>query len=231
MNDNDPKYYRYLILFNEDVQDADPILHISDMNKLKAMNEGRMHLFDDALNAILPAAEYCFHMPRTELDTYDTDTEVLDKAYDVPQDIFIMPDSRFPSVDIGSSFTCIIYSESCREEVKQKARNSSCELGAVSIEELSQSLLVEQWNKLFENRNFRNETKLEDIDKQYLLTEEKQMALPLLFTARQYGKADEVYGKVFNSLDIFETCAKLLWNQTVHHNALMHCKDFEGEES
>lgn len=230
MNDNDPKYYRYLILFNEDVQDADPILHISDMNKLKAMNEGRMHLFDDALNAILPAAEYCFHMPRTELDTYDTDTEVLDKAYDVPQDIFIMPDSRFPSVDIGSSFTCIIYSESCREEVKQKARNSSCELGAVSIEELSQSLLVEQWNKLFENRNFRNETKLEDIDKQYLLTEEKQMALPLLFTARQYGKADEVYGKVFNSLDIFETCAKLLWNQTVHHNALMHCKDFEGEE-
>ena len=55
MNDNDPKYYRYLILFNEDVQDADPILHISDMNKLKAMNEGRMHLFDDALNAILPA--------------------------------------------------------------------------------------------------------------------------------------------------------------------------------
>ena len=230
MNDNDPKYYRYLILFNEDVQDADPILHISDMNKLKAMNEGRMHLFDDALNAILPAVEYCFHMPRTELDTYDTDTEVLDKAYDVPQDIFIMPDSRFPSVDIGSSFTCIIYSESCREEVKQKARNSSCELGAVSIEELSQSLLVEQWNKLFENRNFRNETKLEDIDKQYLLTEEKQMALPLLFTARQYGKADEVYGKVFNSLDIFETCAKLLWNQTVHHNALMHCKDFEGEE-
>ena len=71
---------------------------------------------------------------------------------------------------------------------------------------------------------------MEDIDKQYLLTEEKQMALPLLFTARQYGKADEVYGKVFNSLDIFETCAKLLWNQTVHHNALMHCKDFEGEE-
>lgn len=52
MNDNDPKYYRYLILFNEDVQDADPILHISDMNKLKAMNEGRMHLFDDALNAM-----------------------------------------------------------------------------------------------------------------------------------------------------------------------------------
>lgn len=27
MNDNDPKYYRYLILFNEDVQDADPIAY------------------------------------------------------------------------------------------------------------------------------------------------------------------------------------------------------------
>ena len=63
MNDNAPKYYRYLILFNEDVQDAAPILRISDMNKLKAMNEGRMHLFDDALNAILPAVEKFFFFP------------------------------------------------------------------------------------------------------------------------------------------------------------------------
>lgn len=65
---------------------------MSDLPELKLINRGRMHLFDEFLIPILPALDYCLHMPRTELDTYDTDTEVLDKAYDVPQDIMIMPE-------------------------------------------------------------------------------------------------------------------------------------------
>lgn len=44
MNDNAPKYYRYLILFNEDVQDADPILHISDIHKYIMDINVKLHL-------------------------------------------------------------------------------------------------------------------------------------------------------------------------------------------
>ncbi len=95
---------------------------------------------------------------------------------------------------------------------------------------MSQRLLISQWNTLFENRVLRDGEKLEDINKQFLLDGEKQLVLPALYTARQYGKADSVYNDVFNSTNVFETCAKLMWNQLVHHNALMSCKDFVGTD-
>lgn len=75
---------KYIVLFKGKIEVVEPILHVSDLSKLKLINRGRMHLFDEFLIPILPALDYCLHMPRTELDTYDTDTEMLDKAYDVP---------------------------------------------------------------------------------------------------------------------------------------------------
>lgn len=230
MSYNIPKYYRYVILFKGEMEDVEPIIKVSDLSELKSINRGRMHLFDESLLSILPAIDYCLHMPRTELDTYDTDTEVLDKAYDVPQDIVIIPDKLIFSVLHLLQPTLIIYSDDCSEEAKNKAKSCDSELGAVSIIDLSQRLLISHWNILFENRNLRDGEKLADIDKQYFLDGEKQLLLPTLFTARQYGKADSAYYAVFNSANVFETCANLIWNQLVHHNALMSCKGFEGAD-
>ena len=77
------RYYRYVILFNGQIKNEKAIIKISDLSELKLINKGRMHLFDEEILPVLPAIEYCLHMPRTELDTYDTDTEILDRAYDV----------------------------------------------------------------------------------------------------------------------------------------------------
>lgn len=231
MDYNIPQYYKYIVLFKGKSEAVEPILHVSDLSKLKLINRGRMHLFDEFLIPILPALDYCLHMPRTELDTYDTDTEVLDKAYDVPQDIMIMPEKGLLLFRLPFQPTLIIYSADCSEEIKNKAKSYNPVLGAVSILDLSKNLLVKQWNALFENRNLRNGQKLSDIDKQYLLDDEKQLLLPLLFSARQYGKADYVYNAVFNSVNTFETCANLLWDQLLHHNALMNCKGCKEDDS
>ena len=231
MDYNIPQYYKYIVLFKGEIEDVEPIIHVSDLPELKLINRGRMHLFDEFLIPILPALDYCLHMPRTELDTYDTDTEVLDKAYDVPQDIMIMPEKGLLLFRLPFQPTLIIYSDDCSEEVKNKAKSYNPVLGAVSILDLSKNLLVKQWNALFESRNLRNGKKLSDIDKQYLLDDEKQLLLPVLFSARQYGKADYVYNAVFNSVNVFETCANLLWNQLLHHNALMNCKGCKGDDS
>lgn len=83
MKYNIPKYYRYVILFKEEMEDVEPIIKVPNLSELRSINKGRLHLFDEELLSILPAIEYCLHMPRTELDTYDTDTEILDKEYDV----------------------------------------------------------------------------------------------------------------------------------------------------
>lgn len=231
MDYNIPQYYKYIILFKGEIGDIEPILHVSDMSVLKSINSGRMHLFDESLTPIIPAIEYCLHMPRTEMDTYDTDTEVLDMAYDVPQEILIMPDIGLSQFPFPFQPTLIIYADDCLEEVKSKAKSLDAVLGTVSISDLSVNLLVKQWNILFDKRSLKNGEKLVDIDKQYLLEGEKQLLLPVLFMARQYGKADYVYNAVFNSMNVFETCANLIWNQLLHHNALMSCKGFDGDDS
>lgn len=231
MDYNVPQYYKYIVLFGGESGDIEPVIHVSDLSELKSINKGRMHLFDELLIPILPAIDYCLHMPRTELDTYDTDTELLDKAYDVPQDIIIMPEKGLFLLQFPFQPTLIIYSDNCMEEIKSRAKSYDTVLGAVSTLDLSPELLVKHWNILFENRKLRDGKKLVDADKQYLLDDKKQLILPMLFTARQYGKVDYAYNAVFNSENVFKTCANLLWNQLVHHNALMSCKGFEGNDS
>ena len=224
-----PEYYKYVILFTGKIEDIEPVLRISNMSELKSINKGRMHLFDELLIPILPAIDYCLHMPRTEFDTYDTDTEVLDKAYDVPHEIIIMPEIGLFPFHFSFQPTLIIYADDCSERAKNEAKKLDAILGTASVLDLSKELLIKQWNALFESRNLKNSEKLTDIDKQYLLEDEKQLLLPVLFTARQYGKADYVYNALFNSVHIFRTCADLIWNQLVHHNALMSCKGFDGD--
>ena len=226
-----PKYYRYVIIFKAEVEREDPIIKINNLSQLKSNNKGRMHLFGEDLLSILPAIEYCFHMPRTEIDTYDEDTEVLDKAYDTSHDIVIMPTSLWFSMNFSSYITLIIYSDDCSKDMICKIKEHKSELGAVSVSELSQRLLVNQWNELFETRALRGQKKLKDINKQYILTGQKQLLLPALFTARKYEDVECVYYDIYNSANVFETCAKLIWNQVIKHNALMYCKNFPRDDA
>lgn len=225
-----PKYYNYMIIFRGETEDVQPIIAVCDLKKLRLKNQGRMHLFDDLLIPILPAVEYCLHMPRTEIDTYDVDTRVLDKAYDVPHNICIIPDTTPFIEQIMQQFTFIIYADNCLECVKQSAQRSEVELAAMSVSDLSNESLKKHWDSLFNKRTINDVERLKDIEKQFLLKDDKQLILPALATARQYGKVDVVYNKVFNSVNIFETCADVIWNQLVHHNALMSCDNFSGTD-
>jgi len=223
-----PKYYSYLIIFRGETEEIQPIIGVYDLERLRLENQGRTHMFDDLLIPILPAVEYCLHMPRIEMDTYDVDTRVLDNAYDVPHNICIIPDTAPFIEQIMSQFTFIIYADNCMEHVKKLAQSRICELVSMPVSELSQDSLKDHWKLLFDKRIAQDVERLEDIDKQFLLSWDKQLILPALATARQYGKVDVVYNKIFNSVDIFETCANVIWNQLVHHNALMSCSSFSG---
>ena len=225
-----PEYYKYMIIFRGETEEVQPIIGVNDLEKLRIDNQGRMHLFDDMLIPIIPAVEYCLHMPRTELDTYDVDTRVLDKAHDFSHDIYIIPDTTPLIEQIMPRFTFIIYADNCLECVKKAAQSSGTELIAMSISELSQESLRKHWKSLFNRRTVRDVEQLKDIEKQFLLSDDEQLVLPALATARQYGKVDVVYNKVFNSTDVFETCADVIWNQLVHHNALMSCSSFSGTD-
>ena len=225
-----PKYYNYLIIFRGETEEVRPIIGVYDLEKLKLDNQGRMHLFDDMLIPILSAVEYCLHMPRTEMDTYDVDTRVLDNAFDVSHNICIIPDTEPTIEQIMPQFTFIIYADNCLESVKKTAQSCKNELASMPVSDLSQESLKKHWVALFNIRTIQDVERLKDIEKQFLLSGDKQLILPALATARQYGKVDDIYNKVFNSVNIFETCADVIWNQLVHHNALMACSSFSGTD-
>jgi hypothetical protein len=224
MNDIIPQYYTYIILFDGDTSDVSPVLRYSDISELKKNNRGRMHLFDDILVPILSAFEYCLHLPRTEMDTYNTDTLTLDNAYDVPQNILIIPEDAILQYPLQIQLTLIIYTENCSEKIKSFSKQFNSLLGAVSISELNELLLKKHWNDLYSKRNNWNEIRLIDIDKQFLFTDDEQLFLPALYTARQYEKTDYVCSEIIKSANYFETCTKIIWEQCIFHNGLMNCR-------
>ena len=225
-----PKYYSYLIIFRGETEEDQPIIEVCDLEELKIDNHGRMHLFDDMLIPIIPAVEYCLHMPRTEMDTYDVDTRVLDIAYDVSHNLCIIPDTTPTIEQIMPQFTFVIYADNCLESVKKAAQSCKNELASMPVSDLSQESLKKHWDALFNKRTIQDVERLKDIEKQFLLSGDRQLILPALATARQYGKVDDIYNKVFNSVNIFETCADVIRNQLVHHNALMACSGFSGTD-
>ena len=230
MDYNVPHNYNYIILFKGKTKIAGPIFRRSSLEEMRAINAGKMHPFDEDLAPIMTAIWYCLHMPRIEFDTYDMDIEVLDKAYDIPHNIVVMPESEFFRFIPVLRPTLIIYGVECSEEVKNQAINSGATIGAISTLDLSNELLTEHWNILFDNRILKSRKKLKDIDNQFLLDNDRQLILPELFIARQHEEANRIYNDGFNSADVHKTCAELLWNQLLWHNAMMYCKDFRGKE-
>lgn len=226
---NGPKYYRYIVLFEGDTDEVEPILRVSDLNELKRENRNHMHLFDELLIPTLPAIEYCLHLPRWEMDTYDTPIELLDVVSDVAHDIIIMPMKKFFMTPLEA--TLIICTEGCEQKnVEKCVVNSKSELGVVSVKELTNELLVKQWKLLFQNREKKEAVELSDIDLQFILNGDTQLALPALNTARQYSSLSDLYCKIFNTTNIHQTCAEILWNQRVHHNGLMYCDGMQGAD-
>ena len=224
-----PKYYRYVVLFEGDTSEVEPILKVSDLNQLKQENKNHMHLFDELLILTLPALEYCLHLPRCEMDTYDTPIELLDVVTDMAHDIQVMPMKIFLLFPIDAAL--VICAEGCNVlEVEKVTEQLNIELGVISVKDLCRDLLITQWNLLYEHREVDNAVKLPDIDQQFILSNENMLFLSTLNTARQYNGINDVYCKIFNATNIFEVYAKIIWNQRVHHNGLIYCKGFDGND-
>ena len=215
-----PKYYRYLVIFKNEEDDYTPILKLHDLSEIKKDNSNRMHLLDDDLISILPILKYCLHLPRTELDVCNTDTTILDKSHDTSHDIIICPASLALLVTDNEKPDLVIYDDLCCSIMEETIEENNDVIFAKKSE-LSSELLVKHWKSMFDRRNIKSATKVPDLECQYILDDDKIPFLPMLFTARQYGQSKEMYGRIFNSLNVFEDCATTLYNQNDHHNTLM----------
>ena len=111
MNHIIPKYYKYIVVFNNNSDNNTPVLKLQDFTDIKKDNCNRMHLLDDDVANILPILNYCLHLPRTEMDVCDTDTLILDKSHDTSHDILICPASMANLVISQSKPDLVLYDD------------------------------------------------------------------------------------------------------------------------
>ena len=218
------EYYTYLIIFHGYYGEYDPIMKYGSLNEIRRDNIGTMHLFDENLVPILPGIEYVLHMPRLELDLYDLDEDFIDKVYDEPHNIVLIPDSIF--FKLGKSMqkikpTLIIYADDCDDEVKNISSLFETILGCYKVCELNEKILKEHWVKLSDRLKQNEYNKISNISNQYFFKEEYLKALPLLFLARQYNNIDRILQQIYNSLNIKKECIEAHWRQNTKQSTLM----------
>lgn len=222
------KPYTYLIVL-DGIEDNDTAVLYFDKKSIKDGNENRMHLLDDPIIKAIPILEYCLQLPRNELDVCDCDTRMLDMFYDEPQNIIVCPSQQLDNLMNYIQPDIIICDNSCYDRIKNNYlmnKDIECE----SAKNISSELLKKHWTLLFEKRTIKEMKKVPDLECQYLLNSEQLCFLPMLFTARQYGNANNIYYKIFNSSNYFEDSFSLLYNQNAHHYTLIYCNDAKNEE-
>lgn len=221
------EYYTYLLIFHGnygEYEKYNPIMKYESLDEIRRNNIGTMHLFDENLVPILPGIEYVLHMPRLELDLCDLHENLIDKFYDEPHRIMLVPDSTFIEFcekirDITPAL--VIYAEDCNDKVKDALKLFNTILGCYEVNQLNRNILKKHWGELSNKLKNNKYEKLLNIDEQYIFEGEYLKALTLLFLARQYNNIGEVLSKIYNSSNLEEKCIEMHWKQNTKQNTLM----------
>lgn len=197
-------YFNYYVVFSGDLcMNYSPIIFARINNEAKK----GMHQFDDNILNILPAIEYIMHLPRHIYDIYNLDEKFISASYDTSHMIFPIHEDLLPIFSTQIPLvkpTLFILSDDCSESAKKYCKEQSSYLGAVLISELNQKLLLKHW-ALLKDKNFSdNYETIDSIDCQCLLQERHLIALPGLFTSRQWSDTNNYLQKILNTTNLEE---------------------------
>ncbi len=188
-------YFIYVVIFHQRIsgEEYDPIVF---NNKLtRTLRNNCIHLLDPDMIPILPILEYIMQLPRFDLDLVDLDERIIDKAWDEPHEIIIIPDS-LKDIDhnMWNKILGCANSIFATNEVDILGITFSPKLGIHKCSELDQNLLSEQWEQAFSifQANIRNDgIKILDYKPVYL-SGKYLNSLPLLFFARQVNMIKQI---------------------------------------
>lgn len=193
-----------------------------DPESMKKDNNGTMHLFDEDLNGTLDAIEYIMHLPRNVFDVYDLDENFMASSYDTPHLIILLPDSEIPTYKMDTTVpTLFVLTDDCATQTLSECKKRNPLLGTYYVHELNEELVKMHWNQLWQHRRTDNFNVVKDINTHFWLHAEKLKALSVLFLSRQYGRANDLLSKIFNSTDIEKECIYIQWKNVSHLNTLI----------
>ena len=221
MNIDDPYFYYVVVFHSEDNAAQTPIIH-------ERISKENMHLLAPYIIDILPAIEFIMHLPRHVYDYYDLDEEFIDSQYDTPHMVYLVPDS-----DLGNFFTMypvhphiIIVSDLCSQETIMFSTRLNPLILPIRMEQLYDKPLTYYWTVLRPN-NTDDYEMLNNIDSHYMLKvleDQHLIALPGLFSSRQFDDINCYLQEVFNSHNIESVVFKKQWEYMCRINAYLYMK-------
>ncbi len=209
-------YYIYVVIFHQKTsgEKYSPIVVHSQLTH--DLSNNCVHMLDPDMILILPILEYILQLPRFDLDLADLDESIIDKAWDEPHQIMIIPDS-LKNIDrnMWNKILGCANSIFAANDVDILGIDFKPQFGIHRCSELGQNLLSEQWNQAlsFFQADIKNKCRKILDYKPVYLSDKYLNSLPLLFFARQYGKTDQILFDVYHKsdLEIEKFCNRALW--------------------
>lgn len=219
-------YFIYAVIFHQSRsgEEYNPIVFRDQLTH--ALSNNCVHLLDPDMVPILPILEYIMQLPRFDLDLMDLDETIIDKAWDEPHQIMIIPDS-LKDFDLNMWNTILECANSIftANDVDIAGIDFKPKFGIHKCSELGQNLLSEQWSQALSF--FRTDTENKDIKildyKPVYLLGKNLNSLPLLFFARQFDRTDQILFDVYrkSDLEIESFCNRALWYLTLKQKTLV----------
>lgn len=226
MNSDIYYYFTYFVIFKSGSLNTDgPILRYPAGEKILPNHGGTMHLFDPELDGTPDAVEFLMHMPRNIFDLYDLDEYQMDASYDTPHYITPLPDLALARVRFSPRPTMFILTDDCDAAAKRTCESQAPLLGVFYIHELNEALLKRLWAELWDRCKTDRCSVVPDIAVQHILRGRQLLALPALFTSRQFRETDEFLAKIYNSPQVEYDCIDAQWMYTARLNALISLGD------
>lgn len=216
MNNYNPYYYYLVIFHSEHLGSNDPIMYGLTLKE-------DMHYLDPSMIDVLPAFEFIMHLPRHIYDYYDLDEEFLNIQYDTSHIIFAVPDNGIKKFIKLTNITpsLIMLSDSCSEEIYSYCKTIQSQIEPIRTNQLDTNKLNCCWKML---KPFTNETFewIKNIDNHFLLKDQKLIALPGLFSSRQFNDTEQYLNKIFNSENLESDVITKQWEYKSKINAYLH---------
>lgn len=219
-------YFIYVVIFHQKIsgEEYDPIVFRKQLTP--ALRNNCVHLLDPDMVPILPILEYIMQLPRFDLDLMDLDEVIIDKAWDEPHQIMIIPDSlKDIDCNVWNKILGCANSIFATDDVDILGIDLKPEFGIHRCSELGQNLLSKQWIQalaFFQADIENKDIKILDYKPVFLSGKYLSM-LPLLFLMRQYGELDQILFDLYrkSDMEIEGFCNRVLWNLKLKQKTLV----------
>lgn len=173
-----------------------PVVSYSNKDELRFTSDS-LHGIDTDLIGVLPALQYCLHLPRNGFDTLNLPISTIIKGHLSPHNIILIP--SFVTAEEATNAglptpTLVICDEESVEQARIFASLKGSSLGIVLCSDLTNELLISHWNQLsqFIQKSTLNKTAPLQVTPRLLSAFERKALIPINHLLNQLKMSKQI---------------------------------------